>query len=462
MMIQSSNPLFRSSGMESGGASQPGLLPEGGDIKAFTTSLMQQLALLQGNQAQNANLDAKILADLQAKAGAIDGCLAGQEEQNFAALFGNVLPTAKKIDQNINLDDTLKALADVLQHLQDIGADAANPAMSQPATDGLGQALDVKNHPVDSKSQPEQALDLAALAAAVSASMQQTQNVQQPPQPEVASNEAPSLAAVADDASLLVSKKAGISGNAGVNHGAFAAVQGSNDNQPVALDGETAGAFLNQDNTSGSNAGQGKNASSDNVGEGLTSVGDKLKGIESDKNPSRMASDIALLNQVVKAERTVEVPPMTRPITQPGWDQELGQKLIWMHKQDIPSAELRINPEHLGPISIKVDVNQDQTTVSFTAHHAGVKEAIEAALPKLREMLSEQQLNLADVNVSQQQSEQRQQPSDFFKMASERGNGGKGQNDEAENPAIQATADIVDEIESGRALASNGVLSLFA
>lgn len=458
MMIQNSNPLSMLSGVETGGPVQPGLQTESGDAAAFTKNLMQQLALRQGNQAKNASIDADILADLQAKAGAIDGRFAGQDAQDFAALFGNALPMAKKIGQDIDLDDTLNALADVLQYLQGIGPDAALPAPTQAASDGLGQTI-------DTAPQSEQALDLAALAAAVSASMPPAQ---QPVQPEavqtpaeVISGELPGAATVVGDDALLMPKKMTPSGNPVGNPDVLASAQGNHGKQPLALDGDTFGAFLSQDNASASNAGQGKGAMPDNAADTLAVVADKLKGIETDKNPSRMASDIAQLNQAVKAERTVEVPAMTRPISHPDWNQELGQKLIWMHKQDIPSAELRLNPEHLGPISIKIDVSQDQATVSFTAQHAGVKEAIEAALPKLREMLSGQQLNLVDVNVSQQQSEQRQQPSDFFKMASERGRG-SNENNDADNPAIQAAVDIVDEIESGRALASNGVLSLFA
>jgi len=63
---------------------------------------------------------------------------------------------------------------------------------------------------------------------------------------------------------------------------------------------------------------------------------------------------------------------------------------------------LRLNPGYLDPVTIKIDVTQDQASVAFTAQHAAVKEAIDAALPKLREMFSTQQLNLAEVSVSQE------------------------------------------------------------
>jgi len=467
MMIQSSNLSTMLSGLESGGALQPGLLAESGNTTAFAASLMQQLALLQGNLAKNANIDAGVLAELQAKAGALDGHAAGQEMQDFAALFGTSLPTAKKVGQDINLDDTLSALADVLQHLQDLGIGPADPTESQPATEeGLAQAV-FQNPPVDTTSQSAQGVvDPSALAAAMSAVVQETQQpvqqeIQQPAIAEISAQTATAAAVVGND-TLLAQKKNMQPGNIAGNHEVFASTQAGGDSQSLGLDAATAGTLLGQDNAS-RNAGQDNQASSGNAETGLAALVSQNKSIESDKNPSRMAADIAQLNQVVSGEKTVEVPAMSRHLGHPEWNKELGEKLIWMYKQDIPSAELRLNPQHLGPISIKVDVNQDQTSVVFTAHNAAVKEAIEAALPKLREMLGGQQLNLADVNVSQQQSEQRN-PRDFFQTAGGQQGSGKnpGQNDESGVPVNQPGTDIVEEIEAGRAIASNGLLSLFA
>lgn len=468
MMIQSSNLSTLLSGVESGGGLQTGLLAEGGNTAAFTASLMQQLALLQGNLAKNANfnVDAGVLADLQAKAGALDGHVAGQGVQNFAALFGTALPTAKKVGQDINLDDTLSALADVLQTLQWLGTDSTVPALGQPVNDASTQTV-VQNPPVDTASQSGQGVDPAAIAAAMSAAMQEPQPpvqqvIQQPVTAEVSAQTATAVAVVGNDA-LLAQKKNMPPGNIIGNHDVFAATQAGGDKQSLGLDGATASTLLSQDNAA-RNAGQDNQASTDNTEYGLAGLVNQNKGIESDKTtPSRMAADIAQLNQVVSAEKTVAVPAMSRHLGHPEWNKELGEKLVWMYKQDIPSAELRLNPQHLGPILIKVDVNQDQATVTFTAHNAAVKDAIEAALPKLREMLGGQQLNLADVNVSQQQSEQKQ-PRDFFQAAGgQQGRGGNpGQNDDTGAPANQAGNDIVEEIEAGRAIASNGLLSLFA
>ena len=176
----------------------------------------------------------------------------------------------------------------------------------------------------------------------------------------------------------------------------------------------------------------------------------------------RFATDIANLNRAVMHENKAEVAPMSKHFAHPEWNKEIAERVIWMHKQEIPAAELRLNPRHLGPITIRVDVTQDQATVAFTAQHAAVKEAIEAALPKLREMFSAQQLSLAEVNVSQEDTGQRQARS-FAQMGSNSDRSGQKEKDEmANNEQAEKAKEIADEIEAGRAIASNGILSIFA
>lgn len=61
------------------------------------------------------------------------------------------------------------------------------------------------------------------------------------------------------------------------------------------------------------------------------------------------------------------------------------------------SATLKLNPEHLGPVEVRVRVHEQQASVAFTAQHAAAREALEAALPRLRDSLMQQgfvQVNL--------------------------------------------------------------------
>ena len=101
------------------------------------------------------------------------------------------------------------------------------------------------------------------------------------------------------------------------------------------------------------------------------------------------------------------------PISQPGWDQALGQRVMWLVKQDVQGAELRINPPQLGPVEMRVVLNNGQADVSFTSPHALVRDALEAAMPRLRDMFSDNGLNLVNVNVSQHSFAQQRQDNPY-------------------------------------------------
>jgi flagellar hook-length control protein FliK len=105
--------------------------------------------------------------------------------------------------------------------------------------------------------------------------------------------------------------------------------------------------------------------------------------------------------------------PIPLPITHPEWDQALGQRVMWLVRQDVQGAELRINPPQLGPIEMRIVMNNDQASVSFTSQHAAVREALEAAVPRLRDMFSDNGLNLGNVNVSQHSFAQQRQDNPY-------------------------------------------------
>jgi hypothetical protein len=182
-----------------------------------------------------------------------------------------------------------------------------------------------------------------------------------------------------------------------------------------------------------------------------------------DKNVSRFAMDLANLNRAMLMESRSDAPSMTKHFAHPEWNQEMGEKILWMMKQDMPSAELRLNPRHLGPVTIRLDVNQDQVSVAFTAQHAAVKDAIEASMPKLREMFTAQNLNLTDVNVSQDSSSEQRSSRPFSQMDNQMGQRRQGQPDGAElSEEHNNLAELTEEIETSRAMSANGLLSIFA
>lgn len=96
--------------------------------------------------------------------------------------------------------------------------------------------------------------------------------------------------------------------------------------------------------------------------------------------------------------------PVQVPVGQPGWDNSLGDRLQWMVSKHVQQAEIKLTPPDLGPLEIKISLRNDQTHVSFVANHAATRDALEAAIPRLREMFNEANLNLGQVDVGQRQA----------------------------------------------------------
>lgn len=84
------------------------------------------------------------------------------------------------------------------------------------------------------------------------------------------------------------------------------------------------------------------------------------------------------------------------------WTNSFSQKVVVSIGRNEQLAEIRINPPHLGPVEVKLTMSGDDNRVAnvhFTAHQANVREAIENAIPRLREMFGEAGISLGNTTV---------------------------------------------------------------
>ena len=95
-----------------------------------------------------------------------------------------------------------------------------------------------------------------------------------------------------------------------------------------------------------------------------------------------------------------EAARLSAPVGTEGWAGELGARLTWMTHQGVQSATLQLSPEHLGPLQVSISVQHGEASVWFGAAHADTRQALEQAMPQLRQMLSGQGLTLTDSGVS--------------------------------------------------------------
>jgi flagellar hook-length control protein FliK len=134
----------------------------------------------------------------------------------------------------------------------------------------------------------------------------------------------------------------------------------------------------------------------------------------------------------------VSSPPGT-----PAFAQELGQHVIWLGQQDVKQARIRLHPEDLGTLDVKVSMNHDRVDVSFAVQHPAAVHVVQQTLPQLDALLAHHGLALGQADVGQRQ---------------QKGEGGRGGD----------AAGAVGEIESeptamaGAPVAALGMLDTFA
>ncbi len=105
------------------------------------------------------------------------------------------------------------------------------------------------------------------------------------------------------------------------------------------------------------------------------------------------------------------------------WPKELGHNLIWMANQKQQVAEMQLNPPNLGPLEVRVTIQNDQANLVFVSPHAAVREVIESALPRLSNMFGENGISMGSVLVGDQsmarQQQQQQSPRQRFTRSEE-------------------------------------------
>ena len=136
----------------------------------------------------------------------------------------------------------------------------------------------------------------------------------------------------------------------------------------------------------------------------------------------------------------------------PAWAQGLGERMQWLVQQDVQGADIRLNPPELGALEVKLKISHEHgAQIHFSSPNGAVREAIEAAIPRLREMFAENGLMLGDVNVSHQSLAEQNQ----------NGEGGRESNGRSSGGAAPIEAVGGDDSTTARRLVSDGLVDMY-
>ncbi|MBI1394799.1 MAG: hypothetical protein GC151_02375 [Betaproteobacteria bacterium] len=122
--------------------------------------------------------------------------------------------------------------------------------------------------------------------------------------------------------------------------------------------------------------------------------------LQDPRTPDAGSPQIQPVGHVAQRSDVPETRPgVTVPLSSPDWHDAFADRVSVVVQTRQPSAELQINPPNLGPVEVRVSMTGDQAVVQFFSPHAPVREAIQAAIPRLGEALAASGLSLGGASV---------------------------------------------------------------
>ncbi|WP_305817982.1 flagellar hook-length control protein FliK [Photobacterium leiognathi] len=116
---------------------------------------------------------------------------------------------------------------------------------------------------------------------------------------------------------------------------------------------------------------------------------------------SQQATAMKMEPQITAAQ--VQTPLL---LTKEQAGEQISERINMMMAKNLKQVDIRLDPPELGKIQIKLTLNQDQASVQFTVNNSQTRDMVEHAMPRLREMMHQQGLQLAQGSVSQDNSSQ--------------------------------------------------------
>lgn len=96
------------------------------------------------------------------------------------------------------------------------------------------------------------------------------------------------------------------------------------------------------------------------------------------------------------------------PVGNAEWGDKMAGKLTWLTARNMSVAEIHLTPPDMGPMEVRVQVQQDQANITVHSSNPVVRDQLELHSHRLRDMLNEQGLSLEQFDVSDSNQNQTQ------------------------------------------------------
>ncbi|NVJ49511.1 MAG: flagellar hook-length control protein FliK [Gammaproteobacteria bacterium] len=170
----------------------------------------------------------------------------------------------------------------------------------------------------------------------------------------------------------------------------------------------------------------------------------KVNSVENESGSTGLQALSALRDSGLSA--TAAAQPPTLALHSRQWQGQFSQIINWMNQRGIEQAEIKLDPQELGPINLRLTHQNGEVQLVAHAQHAQTRELLEMNQERLREMLQQNgiQLGQFDVREDRKQSEQQSSHSEHVTGAN------------------ASESEGAEEVLTSRTVSSTSLLDLFA
>jgi flagellar hook-length control protein FliK len=126
-----------------------------------------------------------------------------------------------------------------------------------------------------------------------------------------------------------------------------------------------------------------------------------------DKTPLSVAAGaISKADSNVSSSRVLDLPSRVSANESQQFGNAMATHVRVLKNQGGGEAKVNLHPAELGRMSISVTTDGNETRVAFVVETSQARQAVEAAMPRLRDMLDSAGLSLSDSDVSERRDQQ--------------------------------------------------------
>lgn len=133
------------------------------------------------------------------------------------------------------------------------------------------------------------------------------------------------------------------------------------------------------------------------------SIAFDFESIPKEEPEVTIQSMVTTITNPVDTHQTNKIPAHTlmirTEVSEPDWGNAFNHQVMWLSQQKMNTATISLNPKELGPIDLNIQVHAKEAHITINTYHQDINELLQQTMPRLRDMLQNEGLNLTQVQI---------------------------------------------------------------